>query len=176
MAETYYYWGANEPRNQKEYFQKALGYYEKYMSLTDYSLTSRMRHADFLILAKDYKALEAEANKMKELDKVNPRILRYLGYSAYENGNTDAAVSAMESFISNPANKVIARDYLYLGLAKMRKANNLETKVLDPIVFQEGVSNVKKAVEMEITMTNDLSEVGKKLFGQKMYNEAASSF
>ncbi len=170
LAETYYYWGANEPRNQKEYFQKALGYYEKYMSLTDYSLASRMRHADFLILAKDYKALEAEANK------VNPRILRYLGYSAYENGNTDAAVQAMQGFISNPANKIIARDYLYLGLAKMRKANNLETKVLDPVAFQEGVANVKKAVEMEITMTNDLSEVGKKLFAQKMYNEAASIF
>jgi hypothetical protein len=26
---------------------------------------------------------------MKELDKVNPRILRYLGYAAYENGNID---------------------------------------------------------------------------------------
>ena len=57
------------------------------MKLTDYSLTSRMRHADFLVLAKDYKALEMEANKMKELDKVNPRIFRYLGYSSYENGN-----------------------------------------------------------------------------------------
>jgi hypothetical protein len=33
------------------------------MDLTDYSLASRMRHADFLILAKDYKALEAEALK-----------------------------------------------------------------------------------------------------------------
>jgi hypothetical protein len=29
-----------------------------------------MRHADFLILAKDYKALEAEALKMKELEKL----------------------------------------------------------------------------------------------------------
>ena len=123
LAETYYYWGANEPKKYNEYIQKALAYYEKYMSLTDYSLTSRMRHADFLILAKDYKALEAEALKMKELDNVNPRILRYLGYAAYENGNTDAALQALESFIATPTNKIIARDYLYLGLAKMKKAN-----------------------------------------------------
>jgi hypothetical protein len=35
--------------------------------------------ADFLILIEDYAALEVEANKMIELDKVNPRIYRYLG-------------------------------------------------------------------------------------------------
>jgi len=176
LAETYYLWGANEPRKYVEYTQKALGYYEKYMSLTDYSLTSRMRHADFLILAKDYKSLEAEANKMKELDKVNPRILRYLGYSAYENGNADVAIKSLEDFISNPTNKVIARDYMYLGLAKLKKANNVETKVLDTPLFNTGLADIKKAVEMETSMTNDLSEMGKKLFSQKMYTEAASIF
>ena len=176
LAETYYYWGANEPKKYNEYIQKALAYYEKYMSLTDYSLTSRMRHADFLILAKDYKALEAEALKMKELDNVNPRILRYLGYAAYENGNTDAALQALESFIATPTNKIIARDYLYLGLAKMKKANNREAKTIDLAGFDDAVSHIKKSVEMEITMTNDLSEVGKKLYEQKLYKEAAAIY
>jgi hypothetical protein len=41
--------------------KQALSYYEKYMTLTDYS-DSRMRHADFVV-AKDYKALEIEAEK-----------------------------------------------------------------------------------------------------------------
>ena len=173
LAETYYYWGNNDLKNYKEYIGKALAFYEKYMSLTDYSLTSRMRHADFLILAKDYKALEVEANKMKELDKVNPRIFRYLGYSSYENGNVDAAISALENFIATPTNKIIARDYLYLGLAKMKKANNLETKVVDAVLFESGVAQLKKAVEMEITMTNDLSEVGKKFYEQKLFKEAS---
>jgi predicted Zn-dependent protease len=176
LAETYYLWGTSEPKKYNESIQKALGYYEKYMSLTDYSLNSRMRHADFLILAKDYKALEAEAEKMKQLDKVNPRILRYLGYSAYENGNTDVAIKSLEDFISNPSNKVIARDYLYRGLAKLKKANNAETNTVDQALFTAGVADVKKSVDMEITMTNDLSEVGKKFFGQKMYREAAAIF
>lgn len=176
LAETYYYWGNNDPKNYNEYLKKALGYYEKYMSLTDYSLTSRMRHADFLILAKDYAALEVEANKMKELDNVNPRILRYLGYSAYENGNIDAAIEALESYIANPSNKIIARDYLYLGLAKMRKATNPETKKVDAVAFEAAVANIKKSVEMEITMTNDLNEVGKKFYEQKLYKEAAAIF
>ncbi len=195
LAETYYLWAINtkvsdsngkivvyESRGQiktdwvpnyKNCISEAMSLYEKYMSLTDYSLTSRMRHADFLILAKDYKALEIEANKMKELDKVNPRIFRYLGYSAYENGNVDAAISALENFIATPTNKIIARDYLYLGLAKMKKANNLETKVVDAVVFDAGVAQLKKAVEMEITMTNDLSEIGKKFYEQKLFKEAA---
>lgn len=98
------------------------------MTLTDYSITSRMRHADFLILAKDYKALELEANKMKELDGVNPRILRYLGYSAYENGNYEAALKALQDYTANTANKVIPRDYIYLGQAKIKKRRKCRWK------------------------------------------------
>jgi Flp pilus assembly protein TadD len=176
LAETYYYWGNNEPKKYNEYIKKALGYYEKYMSLTDYSLNSRMRHADFLILAKDYPALEVEANKMKELDKVNPRILRYLGYSAYENGNTDVAIKSLDDFISNPTNKIIARDYLIRGLAKLKKSNNQETKTVDLAMFNQGIADIKKSVEMEITMTNDLSEIGKKFYEQKLFNEAAAIY
>jgi len=176
LAETYYYWGNNEPKKYTEYIQKALGYYEKYMSLTDYSLASRMRHADFLILAKDYKALEVEANKMKELDKVNPRILRYLGYSAYENDNIDVAIKSLQDFIAGPTNKIIARDYLYLGLSKLKKANNAETKTVDQAIFDSGVADIKKSVEMEITMTNDLSEVGKKFYEQKLFKQAAAIY
>lgn len=171
LAETYYYWANNEPRNYKAYIQKALEYYEKYMTLTDYSLASRMRHADFLILAKDYKALELEANAMKELDKVNPRILRYLGYSAYENGNVDVAQKSLEDFIANPSNKIIPRDYIYLGLINLKKSFNAETKVVDQTLFDSGVANIKKAVELDINMTNDLSEVGKNSTSKSCLNK-----
>lgn len=174
LAETYYLWGVNEPKKYTENIQKALSYYEKYMSMTDYSLDSRMRHADFLILAKDYKALEAEAEKMKQLDKVNPRILRYLGYSAYENGNVDVAIKSLEDFIANPSNKVIARDYMYLGQAKLKKANASGT--LDATLFNSGVADLRKSVEMEMTMSSDLSDVGKKFFADKKYKEAAAIF
>ncbi len=176
LAETYYYWGNNEPKKYNDYIKQALTYYEKYMTLTDYSLASRMRHADFLILAKDYQALEVEAEKMKQIDKVNPRILRYLGYSAYENGNIDVALTSLQDFIGNPSNKIIARDYMYLGLAKLKKANNVETKTVDAAMFNAGVADIKKSVEMEITMTNDLSEVGKKFYEQKLFKEAAAIY
>ncbi|WP_264520538.1 tetratricopeptide repeat protein [Flavobacterium sp. N1994] len=176
LAETYYLWGSNVPKSYDENIQKALGFYEKYMSLTDYSITSRMRHADFLILAKDYKALELEANKMKELDGVNPRILRYLGYSSYENGNIDAALDALQKFTSNPANKIIPRDYLYLGQAKIKKGTSADGKSVDQAQLASGIADIKKALDMEPLAANELNEIGKKLYDQKAFGAAAAIF
>lgn len=176
LAETYYLWGSNQPKTYTENIQKALGFYEKYMSLTDYSLSSRMRHADFLILAKDYKALEVEANEMKKLDKVNPRILRYLGYSAYENGNSDAAITALTDYISKGTNKIIAGDYYYLGLSKVSKSVDADGKIVDASLLSSGIADLKKTLEMDIVMANALNEVGKKYFTLKSYNVASKIF
>jgi tetratricopeptide (TPR) repeat protein len=176
LAETYYKWGRNKPSKSEEYMQIAIGHYEKYLSLTDRSLDSRMRHADFLILVKDYKALEIEANKMIELDKVNPRIFRYLGYSAYENGNADLAIKSLESFISNPGNKVIAKDYLYLGISKFKKGLSADGLSLDVNLYNAGLADIKKALEMEPLVVEDLDEIGKKMFSQKLFKEAVAIF
>ena len=176
LAETYYKWGRNKPSKSKEYMQTAIGFYEKYLSLTDYSLHSRMRHADFLILVKDYKALEAEANKMIEMDKVNPRIFRYLGYSAYENGNADLAIKSLESFIANPNNKVIAKDYLYLGTAKIKKGLSADGLSIDPNLYNSALEDIRKAIQMEPLAVEDLNEIGVKMFNQKLYKEAAPVF
>lgn len=175
LAETYYLWANTDGKNYASHIKTALDYYEKYLTLTDYSLDSRMRHADFLILAKDYKALEVEANKMKQLDKVNPRILRYLGYSAYENGNTDAAITALTDFTTNPANKVIAKDYYFLGLAKAKKAVNADGTI-DAVKFDQALAEVKKAVELDPTIADELNAVGKVYFGNKQYSESAKIF
>jgi cytochrome c-type biogenesis protein CcmH/NrfG len=176
LAETHYLWGNNEPKTYTENIKKALSFYEKYMSLTDYSLNSRMRHADFLILAKDYKALETVANKMKEIDGVNPRILRYLGYSAYENGNIDGALKALTDYTSNPNHKIIAKDYAYLAQAKIKKAIAEDGKVFDATALTDAMTTVKKAIEMEPLIANDLNEIGKKLYEQKAFGAAAGVF
>jgi tetratricopeptide (TPR) repeat protein len=135
-----------------------------------------MRRADFLILMEDYVALEAEANKMIELDKVNPRIYRYLGYAAYKNGNVDVAIKSLETFITSPGNKAIALDYLYLGLTKIKKGTSADGLSIDPTAMSSGLVDIKKAIEMEPLAVQELSEVGKKLFTQKLYKEAASVF
>jgi len=176
LAETYYKWGRNKPSKSAEYMQTAIGYYEKYLSLTDLSLHSRMRHADFLVLVKDYKALEVEANKMIEMDKVNPRIYRYLGYSAYENGNVDVAIKSLESFIANQENKIIANDYLYLAQAKFKKGIAADGLSIEPSLYNSGLEDIKKAIAIEPLIIEELSEVGKKFFTLKLYKEAASIF
>ena len=183
LAETYYVWSLNDKDNYAAYNKKALEYYDKYLTMTDYSLDSRMRHADFLILTKDYAALEKEANEMKKLDKVNPRILRYLGFSAYENGNDDEAIKALNDFLANPNAKPIGRDYLYLGMAKTRKAltttKNAEGEDVNKVeqtLFTSGVADMLKGVQMDPAMANELNDIGKKFFDIKLYNEAAAIY
>lgn len=176
LAETYYLWGNMDAKNYTENIQKALGFYEKYMSLTDYSITSRMRHADFLIIAKDYKALETEANKMKELDGINPRIYRYLGYSAYENGNYDAALKALQDYIANPDTKKIAMDYLYLGKTKLKKGISTDGKTVDATLLTAATEDLKKATELDLSLSKEFNETGKEYFTKKMYGVAAKFF
>lgn len=183
LAETYYTWGLNDKQKYTEYNTIAIQYYEKYMAMTDYSLDSRMRHADFLVLTKDYKALEAEATAMQKLDKVNPRILRYLGYSAYQNGNSDAAIKALEEFLAKPNVKMIGRDYLYLGLAKTHKAltpgTDAEGKpsgTVDKALFDLGIADIRKGVELDPGMANELNDFAKKFFDLKLYKEASAIY
>ncbi len=178
LAETYYLWGSLDKAKYAENTKKAIEYYEKYMQNTDYSLNSRMRHADFLVLAGDYKALEAEALEMQKLDKVNPRILRYLAYSAYENGNYQQSLDAMNEFISKVEPKrIIARDYLYRGLAQL--ALNVTTDeqgnstVVDQAKFDEAIADIKKAAATDIEITNEFGAIGQKMFKQKLYGPAA---
>lgn len=174
LAETQYLWASNDLKNYNNHISKALAHYEKYMSLTDYSLESRMRHADFLILAKDYKALEAEANEMSKLDKVNPRIYRYLGYSAYHNENFDTAISSLNSFVTNPSNRVIAGDYYYMGASKLSKA--LASTPIDTTLVSNGILDLKKSIDLNPALASEFSDLGKKFYEKKHYINSASIY
>ncbi|PZX94651.1 hypothetical protein DOS84_03595 [Flavobacterium aquariorum] len=174
LAETQYLWALNDARNYDTHIAKGLAFYEKYMSLTDYSLESRMRHADFLILAKDYKALEIEANEMTKIDKVNPRIYRYLGYSAYYNNNFDTAISSLTSYVSDPSNRVIGRDYFYIGAAKLSKGVSLVP--IDNSLIENGILDLKKSFDMSPAIAGELPDLAKKLYEKKLYNQAATVY
>ena len=137
------------------------------MDLTDRSLDSRLRRADFLYLAKDFKALEAEANAMTKIDKVNPRVLRYLAYSAFENGNYAASSQALKDFMAKvEPTRIISQDYLYLGRAQMKDTTQLT----------EGMVNITKAVAMDSTNAAVMSEIGSALYKAKKYSDAAKAY
>lgn len=167
LAESYYQWAWTSQKEYGNRIKQALQSYEKYMDLTDRSLDSRLRHADFLYLTKDFKALEAEANEMAKLDKVNPRVLRYLAYSAFENGNFMASSQALKDFISKvEPTRLISQDYLYLGRAQMK----------DTSMFVEGLANINKAVDLDSTNAVVMSEIGQALYKGKKYVESAQAY
>ena len=179
LAETYYFWSTSvtDKAKRDENIKKALGFYEKYMSLTDYSLDSRMRHADFLILAKDYQALQKEAQAMQQLDKVNPRILRYLGYAAYENKNYDESIKALNDFVSKAdAKRVSGRDYLFLAKAKLAKAISAEGTIADKPLFDNAMLDLAKATEIDPEIGSEFSDLGVSLYKQKLYLESVKVF
>ncbi len=177
LAETYYLWSSVENDHRKEYIAKALGYYKQYLQHTDQSLNSRMRHADFLILAKDYEALEKEAHEMQKLDKVNPRILRYLGYSAYENGNYQEAIKAINEFISKVEPKrVVGTDYLYLARAHRNLAVTLEGVMLDSVMFEQMLNSLSLAIAKEVVLDKEFSQLGIAFFKVQDYTNATKLF
>lgn len=174
LAETYYYWGSDEVAKYKEYNQKALDYYRKYMNLTDTSLDSRMRYADFLILTKDYTTLEVEANKMKEELNVNPRIYRYLGYAAFENKNYQESIDALTNFFQK-GHKFIGRDYLILAKAKVALSKK-DGEITNMAMFEDALAELEKAVQQDPSSAGEFSELGEELYTNKLYLPAAKVF
>jgi tetratricopeptide (TPR) repeat protein len=173
MAETNLAWSFAKGSNFQEKANAALVDYKKYMSLTDSSLDSRMRYADFLILTKDWKGVETEALAIQKMDKVNPRVLRYLGYASLENGNSEAAVKALTEYISkSEVSKVKGRDYSYLGKAKLATATDANGVITNPTKFNEALVDLKKAAELDPKLGGEFSELGVKLYKQKAYLEA----
>ncbi len=166
LAETYYLWARSEAKNYDTKIKQALDFYKKYLELTDTSLESRMRYADFLILAKDYKTLEQEAQQMAQMDKANKRILRYLGYSSFENGNYEASAQALKNFMAQvDPKRLIGRDYSYLGRALIKLGQD-----------DEGFQTVKKAIQIDSTLVGGMSDIGKELYSLRKYEKAAQAY
>lgn len=174
LAETYYYWGTDDVSKYQEYNNKALENYRKYMSLTDTSLDSRMRYADFLILTRDYATLEIEANKMKQEQNVNPRIYRYLGYAAFENQNYEESVDALTNFFEK-GNKFISRDYIILAKAKLAMAKK-DGEIIDMAKFEEALADLESAVAQDTSFAGEFSQLGEELYKDKLYFAAAKVF
>lgn len=175
LAETYYHWGVNDVAKYKEYNTEAIKNYRKYMSLTDTSLDSRMRYADFLILTRDYTTLEMEANKMKAEQDVNPRIYRYLGYAAFENNNYQESIDALTNYF-NKGTKFIARDYLTLAKAKLG-LSKIDGNIINMDLFEEALADLETAVKQDPSAGREFSELGEELYNKdRLYLAAAKVF
>ncbi|RVU01836.1 hypothetical protein EOD41_07720 [Mucilaginibacter limnophilus] len=164
-AETDLRWAFNDPKMASAKVKEGLENYKKYLSLTDRSVESRIRYAEFLLLAGDYKALQAEVAELTKMS-TNLKVQRYLGYSAVENKDYPTAVTALNKFMSEAGEKrIIPRDYIYLGRAQIGTGKD-----------SLGINTLKKAIELDSTQADLYAEIGKTLFTKQRYVEAGDAY
>lgn len=165
-AETDVRWAQSDPKMASVKIKEATEQYKKYLALTDMSVESQMRYADFLLLSGDFKTLETVATDLSKSAASNLRVYRYLAYAAYENKNYPAAETAIKNWITKADPKrVIPRDYLYLG--RIQIANKQDSL---------GIGSLRKALALDTTQADVYAEIGKTLYGQKKYAEAGDAY
>lgn len=170
LAELYMQWANQEPQNFAAKAAQALTNYKKYLDLTDNSYESRLRYAQFLFYAKDFQTLETETvelAKMAPSDSKNIFISRLRGYSAFENKNYPQSLQYMKDFFAKikDTTRLISEDYLYLGKAQL-EANE------DSLALK----NILKAIQMDSTKADALSDVAQSFYDAKNYGKAASTY
>jgi tetratricopeptide (TPR) repeat protein len=169
IAELYMQWANFEPANFAAKSTDAITNYRKYLDLTDKSFDARLRYAQFLYYAKDYKALETETADLAKLYPNNQKALviqRLQAYSAAENKNPESLKLLTDFFAKNAdTTRLIAADYLYLGKAQLL-ANQDSLALI----------SITKAVAKDSTNVEALEDVGKALYNNKKYDQAAAVY
>ncbi|MET3115217.1 tetratricopeptide (TPR) repeat protein [Pedobacter sp. CG_S7] len=170
IAELYMQWANFEPQSFDAKAALALENYKKYLDLTDKSFESRLRYAQFLFYAKDYKTLEQETSALASVSPNDPKapvVLRMRGYSAYENKNYPQSLQYMNDFFAKikDTSRIVGSDYLYLGKALLESGNDSLALV-----------NITKAVEKDSNNVEALTEVAKAFYDAKKYEKAADIY
>ena len=170
LSELYMQWANFEPQNFDAKAALALENYRKYLDLTDKSFDSRLRYAQFLFYARDFKTLEQEATSLANVNPNDPKSLvvsRMRGYSAFENKNYPQSLQYMNDFFAKvkDTTRIVASDYLYLGKAQLQAGND-----------SLGVKNLVKAVQKDSTQVEALAEVAKSFYDAKNYKKAMETY
>jgi len=164
-AETDLRQAKNDMKVASAKVKEAVEHYRKYLSLTDMSLESNLRYADFLYNAGEFKTLQEVTAQLAKSASSNLRVYRYLGYSALENKDYDAGITALNKFVSEAGEKrVLPTDYLNLGRLQLAKGDST------------GIVNLKKAYAMDSTKADVFLEIAKNSYGKKKYAEAANAY
>ena len=165
-AETALRQAGSDPSLYDAKVKEAADNYKKFISLTDYSVESQMRYADFLIRTKDYVTLQKVAQDLSASAKTNLRVYRYLGYAAYQNKDYQTALSALTKWVTEADPKrLLPSDYLYLGRIQIALKND-----------SLGIMNLRKALTLDTTQVDIYGEIANSLFALKKYQEAGDAY
>lgn len=144
-------------------YNEASKYYKKYISMVGNSTNERIKYASFLFLNKNYKEAITELETIRKKDTSNPALLRLIGYSYFELGENDKAMSSMEKYFRGiDQKKILGSDYDYYGriLSKAGKDS-------------QAVVNFKKALTADTSRHDLYDQIADTYYKQKKYKDAA---
>ncbi|TDG37257.1 tetratricopeptide repeat protein [Pedobacter changchengzhani] len=167
LGELYLQW--SNFGTDKEKAAKAIENYKKYLDLTDKSLESQIRYAQFLFYAKDYQTLEQVASQMN-VDANDPNsvvVARMKGWAAYENKNYPQSLTYMNELFSKikDKSKLLPNDYLYLGKAELQAGQDSIALV-----------NIVEATKADSTNAEAIGDVAASYMKAKKYGKAADTY
>lgn len=170
IAELYMQWALQMANEFPARSAQAVENYKKYLDLTDNSFESKLRYAQFLFYAQDFKTLEEVTSALATTNPNDPKalvVLRLRGYSAYENKNYPKSLEYMNDFFAKnkDTSRIVAGDYLYLGKALLQNGND-----------SLALTTILKAVAKDSTTTDALDEVALALFKAKKYGKAGDAY
>jgi len=159
-------WAKSDPSLYEAKVKEAADNYKKYISLTDYSVESQMRYADFLVDSKDYVTLQKVAQDLSTSAKSNLRVYRYLGIAASQNKDYQASLTALNKWIGQAdAKRLLPNDYLYRG----RDEISLKEDSL-------GIKDLRKALTLDTTQVDIYGEIAKSLYSLNKFQEAGDAY
>lgn len=170
IAELYMQWALQLSNEFAARSAQAVENYKKYLDLTDKSYESKLRYAQFLFYAKDFKTLEQVTSELATSNPNDPKALvvsRLRGYSAFENKNYPKSLAYMNDFFTKvkDTSRIVASDYLYLGKALLQDGKD-----------SLALNNIVKAVAKDSTNADALEEVATSLYKAKNYAKAGEVF
>ena len=137
--------------------------YRKYLELSKNNCGARIRYASFLYISKGYtEALSELAQVEQRCNPNNIKLLRIQTYSYYETKDYTKGLAAVNHLFSVlSVDKRIDRDYEYYG--KLLIATSQDSL---------GIEQLQKAVALDPTRTDLLSEMAMSWFNLKQYGNA----
>ncbi len=157
LAELYY-------KSRK--FEKAIGNYQKYLSIRDKSDATDFRYASFLYLNEDYTNSLLILNDLSKKDFKNPVLYRLIGYSQFETKEYKLAQQNMDIFWKRTeAKKIIPQDYEYYG--KILAKNGQDSLA---------VTYLTTALSKDSTKKELYDEIASIWYSAKKFDKAASAY
>jgi tetratricopeptide (TPR) repeat protein len=191
LAQTYY---------KYRVYDTAEIYQQKLIQIGDKSVEDMAMLANIHFLAKDYEKAINLINEIIKGDNKYNYLNRLIGYSYYETGKHQEAVTFLEKFLeTQPKDKIIASDYENLGKAyialgdkekgtqTLKNAVDMNPADKDAIkaiaetfkkmkMYAEELEYYKKIAELPEPTASDFLNLGSALYKNKKFEEADATF